>query len=260
MNSALQTQLEELRTVGYTLIRGLSDQREGELIRSECKTLLSAGFGPDYLSSVREQMMPGQAPASPFVGGMLEDPRFADLAFAHLGDDALGAQAYVTRFKGNTEWHRGPMESEEGIKFLVYLDPLLANTGALRVLPRSHEWTLTEKQQAQLKKDADKVVAPALETVPGDVIVFDLRLWHATFGGGPFRQTAQFVFFQPPRTEEALRRFARDFHQRDSQYARYGLDVPALHPDWLANPGKNPIRQRWIDFAARVSRDYGPES
>ena len=70
------------------------------------------------------------------------------------------------------------------MKFVAYLEPLDGDTGALRVLPGSHR--LTDAALGHLYSldlDVPDVPGQVLATEPGDVIVFDPLLYHASWGG-----------------------------------------------------------------------------
>ncbi len=106
-------------------------------------------------------------------------------------------------YYGDTQWHSDVHPgtvSEKGItrhiKIAFYLDAIrLGHTGCLRVIPGSHLGgdrysTLVQDGLcggAPLGLSGRDVPAAALETDPGDLVVFDHRLKHAAFGGGNAR-------------------------------------------------------------------------
>ena len=88
-----------------------------------------------------------------------------------------------------------------------YLDALRADTGALRVMPGSHRVgdEYADAVEAARQHDGERykngegigpnwgmdgsaVPAVVLETIPGDVVLFDENLKHASFGGGGRRR------------------------------------------------------------------------
>jgi hypothetical protein len=73
---------------------------------------------------------------------LIDDPRLHDIAAAVLGDDFsyMGANSGGPgKGAGDTHWHHDGREGLRFIRFFFYLDPLDADTGALRVIPGSHK-------------------------------------------------------------------------------------------------------------------------
>jgi hypothetical protein len=98
-----------------------------------------------------------------------------------IGGPVLPGRAKVVEYHGGSGWHRDSALPLTSIGFAAYLEPLSAAAGALRVVPGSH-------------RDGTPVPAGAPEgqlavaTEPGDVIVFDEHLLHASEGGRVRRQ------------------------------------------------------------------------
>jgi ectoine hydroxylase-related dioxygenase (phytanoyl-CoA dioxygenase family) len=101
---------------------------------------------------------------------------------------------------------------------LVYLDPVNADTGALRVVPGSHRFNdafandvhrgITDSNESTLVDPAEawgiagpEVPAIALPSEPGDAILLNRMTAHASFGGGARRRLINAIFF--PRLAEA---------------------------------------------------------
>ena len=86
------------------------------------------------------------------------------------------------------------------IKMAFYLDPVKENTGALRVIPGSHKTndTFANLLQSHLKSTdgnpslfgitGDKIPAVALESNPGDILVFNHNIKHSSWGGSDRRR------------------------------------------------------------------------
>ncbi len=137
---------------------------------------------------------------SEYLSTLLDDPRVHDLATSLLGDDFNYMGSDGNFYVGDTKWHSDGYGGRGGprhIKIAFYLDPLTRATGALRVIPGSHR--LGEPYADQLEretKDSDtlwgipgsQVPAQALETVAGDVLVFNHDLKHSAWGGSERRR------------------------------------------------------------------------
>jgi hypothetical protein len=130
---------------------------------------------------------------------LLDDPRIVEIASGLLGDDFNYSGSDGNFYVGDTRWHSDGwrLNGVRHIKMAFYLDPVGANSGCLRVIPGSCH---TEDRFAQLLQgeirqsqelwgiDGRAVPAVALETQPGDLILFDHNTKHASFGGNARRR------------------------------------------------------------------------
>jgi ectoine hydroxylase-related dioxygenase (phytanoyl-CoA dioxygenase family) len=116
------------------------------------------------------------------------------------------------------------------MKFAFYLDPLTPETGALRIVPGSHhagDAFATELQSGlrdpleHLGVQPCDIPAVALSTKPGDVVAFDHRIKHASFGGGPARRMFAMNFFARCDTERTRELTARLFRMYGTQGMEY---------------------------------------
>lgn len=131
---------------------------------------------------------------------LLDDERIVGIASSLLGDDFNYHSSDGNYYVGDTQWHSDGWRPPEGylyIKMAIYLDPLTRDTGCLRVIPGSHhpgDW-FSDTLQSELRKSDDlygvagkDVPAIALETTPGDLLLFNHNTKHAAFGGGSARR------------------------------------------------------------------------
>jgi len=135
-----------------------------------------------------------------FLSSLLEHPVIDGVFTSLLGENYLYRASEGNIFTGDTYWHSDLYNADfkyRHIKILFYLDPIDANSGALRVIPGSH--LFGDKFANQLERyvwehdknyGIDKTSVPGitLPTQPGDAIVFDYRLKHATCHSGPLRR------------------------------------------------------------------------
>ncbi len=146
---------------------------------------------------------------------------FASIAAELLGADVLPSRAKATLYSGDTDWHHDTDLAVASIGIVMYLDSLDERSGALRVRTGSHHGVGPP--------DAYPVVV--LESLPGDVIIFDEHLWHASSGGGERRQW-RVDFVADTGDDDALRSYFA------AQYAPGwdgGYDVdrfPTYGPSW----------------------------
>jgi ectoine hydroxylase-related dioxygenase (phytanoyl-CoA dioxygenase family) len=147
----------------------------------------------------------GRSALVPFIDqderlcALLDDPRILEIAKGLLGDDFNYMGSDGNFYVGDTRWHSDGWRTNGilHIKMAFYLDPVGADSGCLRVIPGS---CITDDRFAQLLQgeigrsqelwgiDGRSVPAIALETRPGDLLLFNHNTKHAAFGGGARRR------------------------------------------------------------------------
>lgn len=114
------------------------------------------------------------------------------------------------RFHCDTSWHHdayGTPLDLETIKLSFYLDRLRADSGAIRVIPGTHDLgsafatTLREtlyRSPDGVRElygvDAEAIPSWTLENEPGDVLVWNFRTIHASFRGREGRRSFALTF------------------------------------------------------------------
>ena len=145
---------------------------------------------------------------TPFFASLPEDPRFLTPAQQICGEDVLGNGTDAHFSVGNTDWHSDSNwqpDSEEvqlAVKYHFHLDPVTAETGALRFIPGSHLLRGADReifQEALDKVPLESVPCQAVPTQPGDVVLFDIRTWHASLGGNARQARLQRGILPKPR-------------------------------------------------------------
>jgi hypothetical protein len=141
---------------------------------------------------------------------------------AGLGPDAHVITSDANLLVGDSYWHSDGFYSTPFLRFVVYLEPLTADNGALRFLPGSHradngwEGEPTRdvmKHVEQLGVSGAELPAAVVDSRPGDVIVFDTNVLHAAWCGG-FRRQLGFNVVGRPVTSRARNDTARYFLNR----------------------------------------------
>ncbi|MBM3265691.1 MAG: phytanoyl-CoA dioxygenase family protein, partial [candidate division Zixibacteria bacterium] len=122
-----------------------------------------------------------------------------------LGDDYVYIGSDGNFYVGDTGWHSdtdwsGKLRGKPPrvfYKIAFYLDPLTRDTGALRVIPGSHRYGdyYAEALQEGVRTPVQtwgvtgaEIPAVALETQPGDVVLFNQNTKHSAWGGGQRRR------------------------------------------------------------------------
>ncbi len=142
--------------------------------------------------------------------------------------DLLGEEYVFTVSEGalrthNTNWHHDDVapEGHLHLKVIFYLEPVRATTGCLCVLPGSHFLPYRERMEKHgedilpLGKDVPGIYP--IETDPGDLLVFNVKLYHAAFGEGAKRRGIYINFIQKPRTA-AEAEYIKWLYHKDGGY------------------------------------------
>ena len=244
-------QINYFKLFGFLVLRNLFSVEEVETMQDEFERGRRATlkYDPDAGSSGLTQWS-NLKPESPFIASLLEDRRFLDTADQLLGGDAVAVYTNSNRRGGDTLWHPDTRDLKiRGFKFTTYLRTVKAATGALRVIPGSHEGPFHQELNGTLKDCGlalTDVPAHPCEVEPGDVIAFDMNLYHAASDGSNDRRQLTFCYLAPPRTAEERRSVLNLSREIISTHQYTGAPPPHYHPDWLANPQGNDRRQRWV--------------
>ncbi|MCX5659376.1 MAG: phytanoyl-CoA dioxygenase family protein [Planctomycetota bacterium] len=187
-------------TFGYLALPGLLKDRIGAVTDAFEEVFKKHGGGHDgkpHDGKNRSCIVPFPDKHA-VLAGLLDDPRIHGLATSLLGDDFNYMASDGNYYSGDTNWHSdGWHVNPIHIKIAFYLDPLTRDTGCIRVIPGSHIVgdTFAETVNKNVGWNGVKVgVEPrdvpcvALETVPGDIVVFSHNTKHAAFGGGGWRR------------------------------------------------------------------------
>ena len=170
----------------------------------------------------------------PMLTSLVEDDRIYNVIEHLLGPGFIwaGSEGQIGRI--STTWHNDRPGKNQNtytrLKAHIYLDPTTKETGALRVIPGSHRSpyhdSLKPLMQYHIKyeglrsKDESKpsslpslpfgvvssdIPSHAIESNPGDVIIFHQNAYHAVYGGlGERRRYIAMKFAAKPMTEEHI--------------------------------------------------------
>ena len=206
-------QLAHMHTFGFVVLRGLLSVEEAGIIGREASEIMAADAAGSRES--RQALQPFFE-RGPFLSELPADDRI----YA-LGEDLLGPDFFLDGTEGNlhagdTPWHGGSGRQTRvlpEIKIVFYPHALTRDTGSLRVIPGSHRVADPDPFSVLRQREDDpdfrpfgmrpeEVPAAALETEPGDVLVFHEDVLHASFGGAPGRHQHAINFVAAPRSVE----------------------------------------------------------
>ena len=253
-----EEQIQHFHTFGFILLRGVLNPQELETISREYEIGLAKVDQTPKAAGVREQRYwSNLRPDMPFISGLLEEARFARAAEQLYGPDVVGCDSNSNHYAGGqSPWHPDSQDRHLfGFKFAFYLQPLDGNSGALRALPGSHKSPYYDHLYDILWPNGDSsghginvLDAPAFvcRTNPGDVIAFSFHVWHASWGGSPDRRMVSLQYQKSPKTPEEEESIRRHVTEHIEMIKEFGWKSGSHHPEWISNPGANPLRECWI--------------
>ena len=261
-----EDQVYHFKTFGFLIMKSVFTRDELKTIQAEFDHRAAVASSYEPFDGTKRHGFNMMGDDTPFFASLLEDPRFAEAAEQMYGG-VLGQVADANRYVTNTYWHYDAGSHEGyGVKFAMYLQPVRADTGALLVVPGSHKrpwfdelderpslryaWARQDFARAEADDVIESVPGHGCETDPGDVVAFDLRLYHASVGGSTDRQMCTLVYCNYPKTPQevaATIAHAKGYLTERDNSAEPWNPKRTVPDEWLANPAGNPRRQRWID-------------
>lgn len=198
-------QLDHYRTFGFVVLPAYLDQRDTDALRQELDHALRDGFGAHFhqrpaLGGIEGHYLPMMGHRrTPVSLALVEDARFLGAARRLLEGPVLPTYAEGILLFGQAGLHYDDGTGSRGVKFVAYLEPLTAETGALRLMPGSHHpdfaasptgWQRCNPalDAEGLRRQLGGLPCCVAETLPGDVVAFDWHTWHASIGGTDRRQ------------------------------------------------------------------------
>lgn len=211
-------QIQHYDTFGFLLVRDFLSPQRVEALREAVTRLKATESGePDALKHTGRVV--GMFHKDPLLLELFDDPALDAIATTLLRDDKtvrfLGDE-YVS-YSSPADWHPDMRAEEvfESLKFGFYLDDI-SRGGCLRVVPGSHTPALSaavEKYRASGKPSPELESAHACMTRPGDLLVFNLKIWHQGTANPPGTHR-RVIFWSVGQGKPEFNTFARNFHDR----------------------------------------------
>ena len=217
-----QNQLDFFDTFGYLAFPGLLNDCIDKIIEEFESIWISSGR--IHTGSKRSALIqfPDQ---SEYLSSLLDDHRIHDIASSLCGEDFNYFTGSGNYYVGDTSWHSDGYNQRpvKSIKIAFYLDPVTKNSGALRVIPGSHRNidSFGDLLESHLTSDifgmtGDQIPAVALESNPGDVLVFNHRIKHSSWGGSDARRMLTMNFSE--RYPDKLLGNLKDFLSGEARF------------------------------------------
>ncbi len=257
-------QISHFRTFGFVVLPALLDRDETAQLTAEVTSALTDAYGgvgtndaPDGTGGIRGDYLPLSVDRAPLSQALIaDDPRLFQGSVALLDTPTAPTAPIATCFTSNSGWHTDDGTDVGGVKFLAHLEPRRAATGALLVVPGSHDPAFVVRVQGYRSQDPAlqgfapwPVPAIALETEPGDVIAFDRHLFHASRGG--CNRLAWTIEYLPwpglgdPASLEAVRHAVVDAVDHD--HLGYDAERWPTWREWAAGARHVPSRQTALE-------------
>jgi hypothetical protein len=252
-------QADHFTTFGFAVLRGMLADRVAAL-RTEADAAIRDAYAATYddrvIDGISGHYLPMAARITPVSASLVcDDPRFTDAAEQLLGGPVIPECPEGVLYFAEAGWHTDDGIGVRGVKFSAYFGALTAANGALRLVPGSHHpeqharLAAYRNRKLPIRSDADAAAYQAsipgyvADTVPGDVIAFDLHTWHASLGGRD-RLAWAVVYQRCPQTAEERDRTLRSAHDSFEQaYRGFDRGRYPVWRDWLgdaaAHPGGN---------------------
>ena len=219
-------QIKGFETFGLVLIREAFSLREmAAIIEANDQILASVDANESNYPVDENDNIVAPIERNDDLRPLIEDDRIYQPMAQLLGSDFIWGGSETHREIDSPErdhtWHSDrPGDPEElaytRIKIMLYLQPMKKDHGALRVIPGSHRYPLHEQisffQKEHLTNPnptyfgmtGDEVPCFAVETVPGDMLMFNQSLYHGAYGKSPGRKYIALKFAARPSTDKHI--------------------------------------------------------
>lgn len=143
-----------------------------------------------------------------YLASLLDDPRIQGVATSLLGSGYQFRGSDVSIYDCGTNFHQDGIDTGKrnrtNIKMALYLDEIDESSGAIRIIPGSHHqgdkyFGLLFKNWVGpdvLELATDEYPATVVPSSPGDLLLWDYRVMHATAYRGNQRRMVAYEFAQ----------------------------------------------------------------
>ncbi len=152
-----------------------------------------------------------------YLSSLIDHPLIDGFASAVLGPDYNYTASDGNFYVGDTNWHSDNFSLQyKNIKVAFYLDKVTRDTGCLRVIPGSHRvgdryadglhevvpQSTVNHNEEKWGAHGSEVPAYPIESVPGDMLIFNQAIKHGSWGGSDRRRMFTINFSERYRDED----------------------------------------------------------
>ena len=203
-------QKHEFETFGFLFLKDFIPRTEMQVyIDAFDETMTKANGGEPWANAPQPHLVHPFYRNNPAIyHRLLDHKKLNEVVKDLLGEDYIFWSSEGWHRWGGSKWHHDSVapEGQTHLKFTFFLNPVRADTGALRVLPGTHFLPLRERmEQLYGPGDEDYAEWPAavtLEADPGDAVIFNVKVYHAAFGKNADRRVMYINYVQKPQTPE----------------------------------------------------------
>ena len=211
-----EEQIAHFETFGFVVRRQCFSTSEMEEISDAFDEVLTEDRKGRPFDGKARQAVLGFIEKRPPLWCLVEDDRIFEPLEQLLGPGFVWMGSDGNLYVGDTGWHPDGSVLDYGrIKVALYLDPVMKDTGCLRVIPGSHRLPLhdaldplrqqrCDPDEKAFGTDGRDVPNFPLESQPGDVVFFNQSLWHSAFGGKTGRRMFTMNFAAQPSKDENI--------------------------------------------------------
>jgi len=202
-------QLRFYATFGFLKFPGLLNDKIGDVTDAFERVWIESGLTHDFN---RTSALVPFAESNEYLSLLLEDPRIDGVVSSILGDDYNYYTSNGSYYVGDTDWHSDHQTNwpYHSLKIGLYLDPTRRDAGGLRVIPGSchhgdyytslldpvHEFPKGARSDNIWGVHGSDLPAQDLESEPGDMLLFNHKIKHSSWGGGDRRRMLTYDFEQ----------------------------------------------------------------
>ena len=247
-----EQQKHEFETFGFLLLKDLIPSDEMQFyVNAFDETMTKANRGvPWQRAPQSHSVMPFYRHNPAVYHRLLDNERISEVVEDLLGEDFLFWVAEGHHRWGGTGWHHDSVAPGglTHLKVVFFLEPVRADTGCLSMLPGTHFPLLRERMERWyggpgVGDHAAWPAAIALESDPGDAVIFNIGAYHAALGEEQDRRSLNISYIQNPRTPE----------QEEYLTSNYDYDNPMYTPELFEDA--TPKRMRMLSFLKEAVYD-----
>lgn len=267
--------IERFKLFGFIVMKNVLSPEEIKTIQAEFDHRADVASQYERFDGSKRHTFQMMDKDTPFYASLMEDPRILGPAEQIYGD-VLGFNADGNRYVSDSEWHydAGGFEAY-GIKYAIYLQPMRAYNGALRVIPGSHKRPFHDElrtmegigerfSRGAATPDERRRAMEAINTSPsyvcdsdpGDAVAFDLRMFHSSYGGSKDRHMCSITYYNYPRTTAEIELTipqARGAMATDRDNSEDPWNPPRYPAYWTENLDGHPKRKLWLEQFKELS-------
>ena len=206
-------------TFGFLMLRQLFAPDEVKVLREAAIEVVNQQGGGNAFTEAPGFSMGTFMERHPALANWVDDDRIYEIPETLLGPDFFLEHTGGAVYRGDSPWHGGPPpEPPKPIKhgkIAMYFDSLRKDDGCLRVIPGTHRrpfgdrvhplYHEADEPQSMFFGVADEdVPCVALDSEPGDVIVFTERVFHSAYGSKIGRLQITAEYNSNPTTDEQI--------------------------------------------------------